>query len=336
MTRIADFDRQIANPDRAITTTVKDYAKAGLPASAIAEVTASHIEERRQIADIREEAAAWLEETEAAEQRARDLEALADMARTRLHDMTPAEQGEVLALLDVRVTITGPVPKPKLGLSCSLAEWFKENKRLVPAELTDDLWALVEPMVSAWEPEHPNSRLVPGRQMLDAMFYKARTGVRWSDLPERFGLWEGIHNRYKRWRTIGMWDRVMEALPDEGTVIPELNLVPPFRVEGRVDPRVLTDTEPDMGAQAASTETGVPGPMAHRLSTVSWSARGSLCGLRTAWRPVMRPPSTRTAITVSTPSAARRTSAGWPLTRAGVGAIRASIPPSTAATRPRP
>lgn len=264
--RIADFDRQIANLDRAITTTVKDYAKAGLPASAIAEVTSSLIEERRQIADIREEAAAWLEETEATEQRARDLEALADMARTRLHDMTPAEQGEVLALLDVRVTITGPVPKPKLGLSCSLAEWFKENSRLVPAELTDDMWALVEPMVSAWEPEHPNSRLVPGRQMLDAMFYKARTGVRWSDLPERFGLWKGIHSRYKRWRNIGMWDRVMEALPDEGTVIPELNLVPPFRVEGRVDPRVLTGSEPDMGAETSSTETGIPGPATSGLS----------------------------------------------------------------------
>jgi len=264
--RIANFDRQIANLDQAIKTMAKDYAKAGLPGSVLAEAVAAVVEERRQLADLRDEAAAWLEETEATEQRARDLEALADMARTRLHDMTPAEQGEVLALLDVRVTITGPVPKPKLGLSCSLAEWFKENNRLVPAELTDDMWALVEPIVKAWEPAHPNNKLVPGRQMLDAMFYKARTGVRWCDLPERFGLWKGIHSRYKRWRNIAMWDQIMSALPDDGTVIPELNLVPPFRVEGRVDPRVLTGSEPDVGAQVSSPETGLPTPFSGRTA----------------------------------------------------------------------
>ncbi|MEU2616613.1 transposase [Streptomyces sp. NPDC007157] len=34
--------------------------------------------------------------------------------------------------------------------------------------------------------------------MLDAMFYKARTGCLWEELPERFGPWKGIPSR---WRT---------------------------------------------------------------------------------------------------------------------------------------
>lgn len=262
--RIADFDRQIANLDKAITTMVTEYAKAGLPGSAVAAATAALAEERRQLADLRDEAAAWMEETEATAQRARDLEALATVARTRLADMDPAHQAEVLALLDVRVTITGPVPKHKLGLSCSMAEWFKEHDRLVPDELTDEAWALVEPIVKAWEPEHPNRRLIPSRPMLDAMFYKARTGCRWEDLPERFGLWKSIHSRYKRWRTEGVWDAIMAALPDAGQPVWTPCLVPPFRVEGRVDPRVLTDA--DAGAEAVSGETGVPGPAASGLS----------------------------------------------------------------------
>ncbi|WP_455431172.1 recombinase family protein [Streptomyces bikiniensis] len=263
--RIADFDRQIANLDKVITTTVKDYAKAGLPAATVAEVTASLIEERRQLADLRDEAAAWLEETEATAQRARDLETLAVMARTRLAEMTPAEQKEVLDLLDVRVTITGPVPKPRVGLACSLAAWFKEAGRLVPSELTDDMWALVEPVVKAWEP--PNHRLRPGRVLLDAMFYKVRTGCRWEDLPERFGAWKGIHTRYKTWRTGGTWDQIMAALPVDGPgyrPAHELNLVPPFRVEGRVDPRVLTGA--DIQEEEVSGETGVPGPVTSALS----------------------------------------------------------------------
>ncbi|MFB8348973.1 hypothetical protein [Streptomyces niveus] len=98
---------------------------------------------------MRHEAAAWLEETEAAERRAKDLAALATVARERLADMDPAEQAEVLAFLDVRVTITGPIPRPRVGLACSMAEWFKENERLVPDELTDEAWALVEPIVTA-------------------------------------------------------------------------------------------------------------------------------------------------------------------------------------------
>lgn len=264
--RIADFDSQIADLDRAITTMVKEYAKAGLPVSAVAAASAALIEERRQLTDIRDEAAQWLEETKATAQRARDLEALATMARTRLADMDPADQDEVLGLLDVRVTITGPVPKPKLGLACSLAEWFKEAGRKVPAELTDEAWALAEPVVKAWEP--PNHKLIPGRLMLDAMFYKARTGCKWSDLPERFGLWKGIHSRYKTWRNCGVWDEVMAALPQDGPgycLVPELNLVPPFRVEGRVDPRVLTGADIQEGVVAP--ETGVPGPATSGLSS---------------------------------------------------------------------
>lgn len=260
--RIADFDGQIANLDKAITTMVTEYAKAGLPVSAVAAASAALVEERRQLTDLRDEAAQWLEETQATAQRARDLEALATLARTRLADMDPADQAEVLGLLDVRVTITGPVPKPKVGLSCSMADWFKDAGRKVPAELTDEAWALVEPIVKAWEP--PNHKLIPGRLMLDAMFYKARTGCRWQDLPERFGLWKGIHSRYKTWRNCGVWDDVMAALPDGGSSVWVPPLVPALRVEGRVDPRVLTGA--DIQEEAVPSETGVPGPATSGLS----------------------------------------------------------------------
>jgi len=174
------------------------------------------------------------------------------VARTRLADMGPAEQAEVLALLDVKVTITGPVPKPRVGLACSMRDWFQASGRLVPDELTDEVWALVEPIVKAWEP--PTHRVRPGRLMLDAMFYKGRTGCRWEDLPERFGGWKGVHSRYKKWRTDGTWDAIMSALPDAGQPVWVPPLVPPFRVEGRVDPRVIT------GAGEVSGETGVPTP----------------------------------------------------------------------------
>lgn len=254
--RIADLDRQIAEREQAVTKVMTDYAKAGLPAVALQAATRALTDEIEQLRAMRDEAAAWLEETEAAEQRANDLAALATVASERLADMTPAEQGEVLALLDVHVTITGEIPKPRLGSGCSLREWFQDAGRLVPDELTDEAWALVEPIVKAWEPKNHKCR--PGRVMLDAMFYKARTGCRWEELPERFGLWKGIHSRYKAWRSCGVWDEIMAALPDAGQPVWTPPQVPPLRVEGRVDPRVLTG--PGIQEEAAPGETGVPGP----------------------------------------------------------------------------
>ncbi|QER85718.1 transposase [Streptomyces tendae] len=258
--RIADLDRRITERTGALTKLVTDYAKAGLPAVALQAATRALTEEVEQLQAMRDEAAAWMEETEATEQRARDLAALAAVARERLADMDPAEQSEVLALLDVRVTITGEIPKPRLGLACSMRDWFTGRGRLVPDELTDEAWARVEPIVKAWEP--PSHRCRPGRVMLDAMFYKARTGCLWEELPERFGLWKGIHSRYKTWRNCGVWDEVMAALPDEGQPVWTPPLVPPLRVEGRVDPRVFTGA----GEEAVSAETGVPGPATSGLS----------------------------------------------------------------------
>ncbi|GAA3180933.1 recombinase family protein [Streptomyces virens] len=258
--RIADLDRRITERTGALTKLVTDYAKAGLPAVALQAATRALTEEVEQLQAMRDEAAAWMEETEAAEQRARDLAALAAVARERLADMDPAEQSEVLALLDVRVTITGEIPKPRLGLACSMRDWFTAAQRLVPDELTDEAWARVEPIVKAWEP--PSHRCRPGRVMLDAMFYKARTGCLWEELPERFGLWKGIHSRYKTWRNCGVWDEIMAALPDEGQPVWTPPLVPPLRVEGRVDPRVFTGAE----EEAVSAETGVPGPATSGLS----------------------------------------------------------------------
>ena len=158
--RIAELDRQVAERQSAIERVVIEYAKAGLPVVAVEAATRALTEELSQLQAMRTEAASWLAETEAAEQRAKDLQTLATVARERLHDMTPDEQGEILALLDVTVTITGPVPKPRLGAACSLTESFRDAARLVPDELTDDQWAAVEPMVKAWEPAA--HRLLPG------------------------------------------------------------------------------------------------------------------------------------------------------------------------------
>ncbi len=52
------------------------------------------------------------------------------------------------------------------------------------------------------------------RRVLNGIFYKLRTGVPWRDLPERYGPYTTVYNRFNRWTKAGVWDAVMDAAVD--------------------------------------------------------------------------------------------------------------------------
>lgn len=236
--RVADLNQQVADREKAMTEALTTYARLNVPASTIEEVVTTLTGELEQLKEMRDEAQRWMDETQAAEQRANDLAALAELARTRLADMTPEEQGEILALLDVHVTVTGPMPERKTNKGCTLTKWFAESGRLVPPPLTDEVWALVEPVVKAWEP--PKHRLIDGRAVVDGILFKARTGCGWYGIEVSGDvLWKTVHTRFNRWLRAGVWDEIMKAIPDEGTLPAGMPVLPPFKIEGRVDPRIL-------------------------------------------------------------------------------------------------
>jgi transposase len=43
-----------------------------------------------------------------------------------------------------------------------------------------------------------------------------RTGVPWRDLPDAFGPWKTVYNRFDRWAKSGKWKRLFEALKLDG------------------------------------------------------------------------------------------------------------------------
>jgi transposase len=48
--------------------------------------------------------------------------------------------------------------------------------------------------------------------VIDAVFHRTRTGTPWRDLPERFGPWQTIYNRHRRWSADGTWEQILSAL----------------------------------------------------------------------------------------------------------------------------
>ena len=50
------------------------------------------------------------------------------------------------------------------------------------------------------------------RRVINGIFYVLRTGIPWSDLPEQYGPYTTIYNRFNRWTYAGIWNRIMEAV----------------------------------------------------------------------------------------------------------------------------
>ena len=48
--------------------------------------------------------------------------------------------------------------------------------------------------------------------MLNGIFFRARAGCPWRDLPEGFGNWKTIYNRHRRWSLDGTRERVLDGL----------------------------------------------------------------------------------------------------------------------------
>ena len=60
--------------------------------------------------------------------------------------------------------------------------------------------------------------LLNPRHVLDGIFWIARTGAAWRDLPEGFGKWSSVYRQFRRWTLAGLWELVLDTLNDSGAV----------------------------------------------------------------------------------------------------------------------
>lgn len=65
----------------------------------------------------------------------------------------------------------------------------------------------------------PNGRKPTNhRLVLDGIFWIARTGAPWRDLPDEFGKWSSVYRQFRRWTLAGLWEEIMEVLNQSGAV----------------------------------------------------------------------------------------------------------------------
>jgi len=79
-------------------------------------------------------------------------------------------------------------------------------------ELTDAQWLQIEPLL----PTRRGPVAKRGdRNFVNAVMWRVKTGAPWRDVPERFGSWKTIYNRFARWAARGIWELIFKRLQIE-------------------------------------------------------------------------------------------------------------------------
>ncbi|MFF4818190.1 IS5 family transposase [Kitasatospora sp. NPDC001309] len=80
-------------------------------------------------------------------------------------------------------------------------------------ELSDAEWAVLSRFLPAsGVAGRPRS---DDRLVLNGIVWKLRTGTSWRDVPERYGSWQTLYTRFRRWALDGTFSRMLHAIQAE-------------------------------------------------------------------------------------------------------------------------
>src|SRR5258708_18583345 len=88
------------------------------------------------------------------------------------------------------------------------------SRKAYPSDLTDQQWALIEPLVP-----HVKRRRGPGRprevdlrEVVNALAYHAREGCTWGALPHDLPPWKTVYNYFQWWDWDGPLRKILDVL----------------------------------------------------------------------------------------------------------------------------
>ena len=82
-------------------------------------------------------------------------------------------------------------------------------------ELTESEWNRIKDMLP---PEHPKEgkrgrpAKCDNRSALNGILWIARGGAPWRELPERYGPWQTVYSRFRKWKDMGIFEAIFKTL----------------------------------------------------------------------------------------------------------------------------
>jgi putative transposase len=79
-----------------------------------------------------------------------------------------------------------------------------------PSDLTDQQWEILEPLIPVHRVGRP--RTVNMREVLNTIFYQAKSGCQWDMLPHDLLPKSTVFDYFSQWRDDGTWQTITDAL----------------------------------------------------------------------------------------------------------------------------
>jgi transposase len=87
-------------------------------------------------------------------------------------------------------------------------------------DLTDTEWGLIEPHL----PLGVSGPIPDLRNQFNAVMWRFRTGGPWRDVPEQYGNWSTIYDRFRAWARQGVFQNLMNVMITEAAARGDVDL----------------------------------------------------------------------------------------------------------------
>ena len=131
--------------------------------------------------------------------------------------------------------------------------------------LSDDLWAVVEPLLPKRRVSKKGGRPpVPNRAVLTGILFVLRSGIPWELLPQEMGCGSGVTcwRRLREWQRRGVWKRLHRVMLERLAAADQIDWS-----------RVVVDSRSLPAKKGARTLAGIRPTAANRArSSILWSS----------------------------------------------------------------
>ena len=101
-------------------------------------------------------------------------------------------------------------------MTSNITDEVSEMKRIIRRyELTDAEWERLKPYFPERQMGDKGRPRREPREILNGIFWIARSGAAWRDLPERYGPYSTVYKRFREWSKSGLIEKIFHELGED-------------------------------------------------------------------------------------------------------------------------